>query len=62
MTRKTTFMTIVIYVSLAVALYSHPAVLAKNGNKLVVDNVKFIPSDNPKSLIFENINKVENPK
>lgn len=55
-------MTIVIYVSLAVALYSHPAVLAKNGNKLVVDNVKFIPSDNPKSLIFENINKVENPK
>lgn len=38
-----------------------PAVMAKNGNKLVMDNVQFIPSDNQKPFIFENIDKVENP-
>jgi len=37
-----------------------PAIMAKNGNRLVMDNVQFIPSDNPKPFICENIDKVEN--
>jgi hypothetical protein len=39
----------------------NPAVMAKNGNKVVIDNVQFIPSDNQKPLILENIEEIEKP-
>ncbi|MBN1559329.1 right-handed parallel beta-helix repeat-containing protein [candidate division KSB1 bacterium] len=39
----------------------NPAIMAKNGNKLVLDNVKLIPSDNQKPFIFENIDEIKNP-
>ncbi len=38
----------------------YPAVMAKNGNKMMMDDVRFIPSDNRKSLILENIDEVIN--
>jgi hypothetical protein len=38
-----------------------PAIMAKNGNKLVMDNVRFIPADNKNPLILENIDEIENP-
>jgi hypothetical protein len=38
-----------------------PVVMAKNGNKLVMDNVQFIPLNNKKPLIIENIEEVKNP-
>lgn len=39
----------------------HPAIMAKNGNKVVMDNVRFIPSDNQTPLILENIKETEKP-
>jgi len=38
-----------------------PALMAKNGNKLVMDSVRLIPSDNPKPFSFDNIDEVEDP-
>jgi hypothetical protein len=35
------------------------AVMAKNGNRLVLENVRFLPSDNQRPLIFENVDEVE---
>ena len=39
----------------------NPAIMAKNGNKLVIDKVRFIPSDNHKPIIYKNIDEVEMP-
>jgi hypothetical protein len=38
-----------------------PAVMVKNGNRLILENVQFLPSDNLKPLIVENVDEVEQP-
>ena len=38
-----------------------PALMVKDGNKLVMENVQFLPPDNPKPIIVENVSEVENP-
>ena len=39
-----------------------PAVMAKNGNRLVMENIQFLPSDNQRPLIFENVGEVVQQK
>ena len=38
-----------------------PALMVKNGNKLVMENAQFLPPDNLEPLIVENVSEVENP-
>ena len=39
-----------------------PAVMAKNGNRLVLENIQFLPSDDQRPLIFENVGEVVQQK